>query len=51
MQKYGSQEPITDPDDNPDGIRKEATRAWTPEDAAQLAQENSDLPSGDLDRS
>ena len=52
IQKYGTQEPITHPDDTAlEEIRKEASRAWTPEDSAQLVQENSDLSSEDSDRS
>jgi hypothetical protein len=52
IRKFGIQEAIlTTEDADDDLIRKEAARAWTPEDAAQLAQENSDSSFGDSDRS
>jgi hypothetical protein len=52
LRKFGTQEPITQPDDNiPDELRKEAAATWTPEDSADLAQENEDLTSSGTDRS
>jgi hypothetical protein len=46
FRKFGTQEPITLPDDNtPEEIRKEAAISWTPEDSDELTEENKDLRS------